>query len=311
MTDSDLKGEWLEASATPTTPLEGKEGEVERALEDPEPKPRKEQGPSPAHRSGHNVPGSTQPGDVRSEEERREISLRMRGNFNTWKHGDQSSRLPSLFCNTCQVKAQCIRHTQDSVCLVPDSFRALAEVFGDGTPETIVTVLKQKIVNDLERMEIGRAAEYARGGKLDRQVTILSSRVEKSLKLLMALYGRYDIVGGKRVVNVTQQNLIVGGEVAQTVFFLLKLPQDKRLRFIEQWQGNLETQKEILEEAGVDLSGLKGFGGVASSGQVLARLQDALSAPPGVEGRPPGSVEGKGSDEVVDADGWQVGDGKE
>ena len=34
----------------------------------------------------------------------------------------------------------------------------------------IMAVLKQKVINDLERMEIGRAAEYARGGKLDRQV---------------------------------------------------------------------------------------------------------------------------------------------
>lgn len=294
--------------ASPVSPIEGKEEEVEQALEDPEPKARKKHEGKVPFGGGHNVPGSTQPGDVRSEEERRETSLRMRGNFNTWKHGDKSSRLPSLYCNTCQVKAQCARYVQDSVCLVPDAFRALAETFGDGTPETIMAVLKQKVINDLERMEIGRAAEYARGGKLDRQVTILSSRVEKSLKLLMALYGRHDVVGGRRVVNVTQQNLIVGGEVAQTVFFLLKLPQDRRLEFIEQWRGNLDTQKEILTEAGVDLSGLKGFGGVASSGQVLARLQDALSAPPGVEGRPPGSVEGRGSDEVVDADGWQVGD---
>lgn len=298
-------------STSPGSPLEGKEEEVERALKDPELKARKEKKGKVPFGGGHNVPGSTQPGDVRDPDMVRETSLKMRGNFNTWKHGDGSSRLPSLHCNTCQVKAQCVRYVQDSVCLVPEAFRALAEVFGDGTPETVISVLKQKIANDLERMEIGRAAEYARGGKLDRQVTILSSRVEKSLKLLMALYGRYDVVGGKRVVNVTQQNLIVGGEVAQTVFFLLKLPQDRRLEFIEQWRGNLDTQQEILIEAGVDLSGLKGFGGVASSGQVLARLEEALSAPPGVSGRPPGSVEGKGSDEIVDADGWQVGDEQE
>jgi hypothetical protein len=264
----------------------------------PEPKKR---GAKPGHAAfggGKNVPGSTQPGDVRSEEEKRAISRGAMGNRRAWKTGANSRYIPSLYCNSCPVVTTCVHYSQDSVCLVPGAFRALAEEFGDGTPETIIAVLKQMIADNLERLEIGRAAEYAAGGKLAREVTALSNRIEKSLKLLMALYGRYDVVGGRRVVNVTQQNLIIGGEVAQTTIALLKLPQERRLEFLEKWQGNLQTQREILEESGVDVSGLRGFGGVASMGGVLARLEAGTSGPPGVDSELPGRVEGRGTDDI-------------
>jgi hypothetical protein len=262
---------------------------------------------NPAFGGGTNVPGSTQQGDELTEETKRKMSLAMRGNMNAWKTGAGSRFVPSLYCNNCPVVATCQHYTQDSVCLVPEAFRSLSEEFGDGTPETIISVLKRMVADNLERLEIGRAAEYAAGGKLAREVTALSSRIEKQLKLLMALYGRYDVVGGRRIVNVTQQNLIVGGEVAQTTMALLKLPQAKRLEFLESWQGSLQTQREILEESGIDVSGLRGFGGVASAGNVLARI-GAMTAPPGVDGEAPGEVEGRGASEVIDAE-WSEVDG--
>lgn len=259
---------------------------------------------------GKNVPGSTQSGDARPEEVKRAISRAQMGNLNAWKTGSTSRFIPSLHCNGCEVASQCHYYFQDSVCTVPEAFRTMAEELGDASPDTIIVALKRKLMMDLERLEMGRAAEYAAGGKLSREVTSLSNRVEKSMKLLMALYGRYDEVGGRQIVNVTQQNLIVGGEVARTALVLLRLPPDKRGQFLEQWQGSIETQKEILEEAGIDMTGLRGFGGVASSDHVLAQLSEALSSPPDVEGSPPGSVEGRGSD-VIEGDWSEVERGEE
>lgn len=277
-------------------------------VEEDEDKDEDAEDAAPRHKAafggGTNIPGSTQLGDVRPTEVRRAISKAQMGNMNAWKTGSRGEYIPSLYCNTCRAKSTCVHYTENSVCLVPEEFQELVEIFGDGDPQSVMAVLKQKIIYDLERLAIGRRGEYATGGKLSREVTALSNRVEKSLKLLMALYGRHDEVGGRRVLNITQQNLYVGGEVSQTVVALLRLPTAKRMELLDKWEGSLVAQREILEEAGVDLSGLRGFGGVASSGQVLAKLRDAMSSPPGVDGRPPGSVEGRGS-RVVDAE-WEL-----
>lgn len=244
---------------------------------------------------GKNIPGSTQPGDVRPPEECLAISEAMRGNLSHWKHGLESSRLPSLFCDTCQVRDVCEHYREGSVCTVPDEFRTLVEELGDGSPEAVENVLIAKIEADLERYERAIAIEArADGGRLNREVTSLSNRLEKSLKLLAALRGRYDIVGGRRVMNFTQQNLIIGGELSQTALILLKLPPERRGELLSSWQDNLATQRQILEEAGIDVAGVSGLGGVASAGHVLAELEERISSPPGVQGRPPGKVEGRG-----------------